>query len=144
MASPVIVNTPQREWTLVASATRTGIIDRLQTGFDYYQTYRCTGDIAPDTPVGSKVPDEAVVIFDDCDQVIIDSSVSIDVYIYCNAKDGGITRDGQVRVNSGSTTARVGRMVLLRQLTFIPQAAPGNGNSRAGSGSAWVRAVVRR
>ena len=99
MSSPVIVNTPQREWTPVASATRTGIIDRLQPGFNYYQTYRCTGDTAPVNPTDNKVPNEAVAIFEDCDQVIIDSSVSIDVYIYCYATDGAITRDGQVRVS---------------------------------------------
>ena len=99
MSSPVIVNTPQREWTLVAGATRTGIIDRLQTGFDYFQTYRCTGDSAPDAPVGSKVPNEAVPIFVYCNQADIDSSVSVDVYIYCQAKDGAITRDGQLRVS---------------------------------------------
>ncbi len=99
MASPVIVNTPQREWTLVASATRSGIIDRLQTGLNYFQTYRCTGDVAPDSPVGNKVPNEAVALFEDCDQAVIDSSFSIDVYIYCFSRDGAILRDGQLRVS---------------------------------------------
>ena len=99
MSAPVIIDTPQRVWTRVAEATRSGTIDRLQTGFNYFQTYRCTGDTAPPAPVGSKVPNEAVNIFEVCSQVIIDSSYTIDVYIYCYAKDGAILRDGQLRVS---------------------------------------------
>lgn len=96
--APEIVDIPQREWTLVASSVQYGLIDNLQTGFKYWQTFRNAGDNAPSTIVGNKVPFEAVRMFNKDSHERIASSYAIDVYVYCQREDGALSDNGKVRV----------------------------------------------
>lgn len=99
MSAPAIVSTPQYQWTRVAEAVTSGVIDRLKTGMDYWQTYRSTGLAAPNNPVGTEIPSEAVRMFPHMPQDIIDAGVPIDVYVLCVARDGKTRDPGQVRVS---------------------------------------------
>ena len=99
MANPVSVLIPQRQWTLVASGVTSGRINRGQTNYDYYQTYRLSGNEAPVDPVDRKIPEEAVKVFESATQAMISSSRAIDVYFFCVSRDGGVLADGQVRVD---------------------------------------------
>ena len=87
MASPTIVTLPPNRWTLVASNVNTGIIDRdrRQDKIDrreIYQTYRTTGESAPQTL------DEAVLW--DSEQAAISATVAIDVYMYSAGQEAKV------------------------------------------------------
>lgn len=88
MAAPTIVTLPPNRWTLVASNVNTGIIDRDRRQIDkreILQTYRTTGDPAPQTL------DEAVLW--DTEQAAISATTAIDVYMY------SVGQEAKVRVS---------------------------------------------
>lgn len=99
MADPVVVDVAQGEWVIVATAVTCGIVNQIGYGFNYYQTYRETGGSAPAAIVDTKVPEEAVPMFQKDFQEIIASAVGIDIYVCCWNKDNKITIDGRVRVD---------------------------------------------
>lgn len=99
MAGPVVVECPQNTWTKVASGVVEGIVDRIQTGYSYYQTYRRSGQATPTDPIGTEVPTGSVQMFTQAPQEHIASSVPIDVYVLTQVKDQKISAPGKVRVS---------------------------------------------
>ena len=99
MADPAIVEIPEWEWTKVATNVVTGSIHRLTTVVNYYQTYRLTGEDAPDTPTVGTYPEEAVRIFDNSTQIPISSTNYIDVYLMSANSDDDSNETGKVRVD---------------------------------------------
>ncbi len=99
MSDPLVIEIVAGIWQKVATAVTTGTINRLQTGFKYYQTYRDTGGTAPDALVGNTLPLEAVTMFDETDQEKIESTSAIDVYVLALKVDNLSTELGRVRVD---------------------------------------------
>lgn len=99
MIGPEIVECPQGVWTKIASVATYGIVDLIQPGYNYYQTYRRTGQEAPMDPIGSEIPEGSVRMFTQVNQETIDSSFPIDVYILSQVLDGKIKAPGKVRVS---------------------------------------------
>lgn len=99
MADPEIIDIPEWEWTLVSENVVTGSIHRLKSNVAYYQTYRLTGESAPTAPTQGTIPEEAVRIFDDGNQVPISSLDSIDVYLMSANSDDDADETGKVRVD---------------------------------------------
>ena len=91
MPDPAIVTCTKGQWTIVATAVTTGQVNRIEKRPVYYQTYRPTGEAAPD-PVTDKL--EKIPIFLGNDQEAIEASEQIDVYIFVSG-----TVDGKVRVD---------------------------------------------
>ena len=100
MANPLVVDiSTEWVWQKIATSITTGMIHRLSTDVDYYQTYRLTGESAPSTPTLGTLPEEAVRIFENGNQESISSSVAIDVYIMVKYDDTLAGRDGKLRVD---------------------------------------------
>lgn len=99
MADPVVLEIPEWEWTLVASAVTSGVLNRLSSTVRYYQTYRATGGTAPSNPTVGSLPEEATQIFEQSNQAVISNSVAIDVYILCANSDNDSNESGKVRVD---------------------------------------------
>lgn len=95
----IVVEIPQNEWTLICSGVTAGTVDILLPGYNYYQTYRRSGQAPPSNPLGFELPKEAVPMFPQAPQDEIASSVPIDVYVLCRARDQKIRDPGRVRVN---------------------------------------------
>jgi len=85
MADPVIVACPEGEWTKVATAVQTGMVNILIKTPNYYHTYRDTGGDAPTDK------SEAVPLMQPGGK--ISSGVDIDVYIWAEAKAGSVRVD---------------------------------------------------
>ena len=100
MADPVVTSIAQGVWVKVATAVTCGMLNQIAFGFDYYQTYRDTGGAAPAAIVDTKVPEEAVPMFQQNTQEIIASTVGIDIYVCCWNKDNKIAVPGRVRVDA--------------------------------------------
>jgi hypothetical protein len=100
MADPLIVDiSTEWEWQKVATSVTTGMIHRLTTVVEYYQTYRLTGEAAPAAPVLGTLPQEAVRLFDQLNSEEISSSTAIDVYIMVKYDNTLAGRDGKIRVD---------------------------------------------
>ncbi len=100
MANPLVVNIlTEWVWQKVATAVKTGAIHRLSSEVYYYQTFRLTGQAAPTAPTLGTIPEEAVKMFGDSDQVSISSVANIDVYIMVQYDNTLVLRDGKVRVD---------------------------------------------
>jgi hypothetical protein len=87
MADPALIPITKDTWTKVATGVVTGQIHKIKTTVQYLHTYRLTGGVAPTTL------DEAVAAFSDSDTEQIQSSQSIDVYLYCPKEDGKVRVD---------------------------------------------------
>ncbi len=102
MADPSIVSIPEWEWIKVATSVKTGFINRVYgvpyERLEYFQTYRLTGETAPDAITEKIIPTEAIKIFELCNQCIISSSHKIDVYVLC-ANFDTTEETGKVRVD---------------------------------------------
>ncbi len=100
MANPSVVDiSTEWAWQEVATNVTTGIIHRLTSVVEYYQTYRLTGESAPSAPTLGTLPEEAVRIFEDGNQESILSSAAIDVYLMVKYNDTLAGRDGKIRVD---------------------------------------------
>ena len=100
MANPLVVDIlTEWQWQKIATAITTGMIHRLSTDVEYYQTYRLTGVAAPSAPVLGTLPEEAVRLFDLSGSEEISSSAAIDVYIMVKYDNTLALRDGKVRVD---------------------------------------------
>ena len=100
MGNPLVVDiNTEWAWQKVATAVTTGIIHRLTTVVDYYQTYRLTGVAAPTTPTLGTLPEEAVKLFEESSSESINSSESIDVYVMVKYDNTLAGRDGKIRVD---------------------------------------------
>ena len=100
MASdPVVTAISEWVWTKVATNVLTGVLHRLNTIVDYYQTYRLTGTGAPSVPTFGTIPIEAVRIFSDSTSEPISATVGIDVYIMGANRDDDASDDGSIRVD---------------------------------------------
>ena len=95
---PVTIGT-EWAWQKVATSVTTGVIHRLTTVVEYYQTYRLTGEAAPTGPTLGTVPEEAVKMFEQSSNEPIDSSNPIDVYIMVKYDNTLAGRDGKLRVD---------------------------------------------
>ncbi len=85
MPNPVKIECPKDEWTKIATGVTKGFVWLLNIEPQYLHTYRVTSDPAPiDT-------DEAVVLSNP--GLPINSSVSIDIYVYPQGKDGEVRVD---------------------------------------------------
>jgi hypothetical protein len=71
-------------WVKIATNVTSGTINKLKSEFTYWVTSVSTGAAAPEAAIKLKSPK----IFEDSNQEIIDSSVSIDVYIWIENADG--------------------------------------------------------
>ena len=86
MANPEIVVCPAGQWTLVAEDVTTGYIwPKKKDPNLYKQTYRDTGEDAPDND------DDAIPM--PKDGIAISSTTSIDVYIKAVGKAGSVRVD---------------------------------------------------
>lgn len=99
MANPEIVEIPEWTWVKVATNVVSGFIHKLSSEVYYYQTYRLTGEDAPDEPTIGAIPSEAIRIFDDSNQASISSLDSIDVYIMSANSDDDSNESGSIRVD---------------------------------------------
>lgn len=99
MANPEIKTLNEWEWTKVATNVTTGSMHRIRSTVYYYQTYRLTGEAAPSDPTVGEMPDEAVRIFEESNQISISSTDPIDVYILCANSDDDNSDAGKVRVD---------------------------------------------
>ena len=100
MADPLVVDIgTEWAWQKVATSITTGMIHRLSTDVDYYQTYRLTGESAPSSPTLGTIPEEAVRMFELSGSEQISSSTAIDVYIMVKYDNTLAGRDGKVRVD---------------------------------------------
>lgn len=99
MAQPEIIDIDVWIWEKVATGVTSGFINRLNTIVYYYQTYRDTGEAAPDTPTVGTIPEEAVRIFDQSSQAIISATSAVDVYIMCANIITDSINPGSVRVD---------------------------------------------
>ncbi len=100
MANPLVVNIlTEWVWQKVATSVKTGIVHRLNTDVNYYQTYRLTGAGAPTTPTLGTIPEEAVRMFELSSSETISSAENIDVYIMVKYDKTLKLRDGKVRVD---------------------------------------------
>ena len=100
MANPLVVNIlTEWVWLKVATSVVSGVIHRLTTAVDYYQTYRLTGVTAPTAPTLGTLPEEAVRMFELSSNEEISSSAAIDVYIMVKYDNTLAGRDGKVRVD---------------------------------------------
>ena len=87
MANPAIITCTKGAWTKVATNVTIGQIHNKATLAEYYQTYRNTGDPAPTDLT------DAVKIFKKDKSILIDSSVNIDVYLWCKKFAGSVRVD---------------------------------------------------
>ena len=89
MATPVIVECDADVWTKVATNVTTGFIKKLKgSPVKMLETYRMTGDAAPDDD------SEGAALFEDSDTMEIDSPLAgIDVYVYSIGGNGRVRRD---------------------------------------------------
>jgi len=85
MANPVIIDIPIDAWLKVATNVTKGQIHIIETTSQYLHTYRITTDPAPNG-VGDGIRMSRGAIE-------IKSDSLIDVYIYCQEKDGKIRVD---------------------------------------------------
>ena len=100
MANPNVVDiSTEWVWQKVATAVKTGVIHRLSTEVEYYQTYRLTGVAAPTAPTLGTIPEEAVRMFEESGSESISSAEDIDVYIMVKYDKTLALRDGKVRVD---------------------------------------------
>ncbi len=100
MANPLVVEiNTEWAWQKVATSVKTGLIHRLTTDVDYYQTYRLTGVAAPTAPVLGTLPVEAVKIFESSSSESISSTEDIDVYIMVKYDKTLALRNGKVRMD---------------------------------------------
>ena len=96
MANPLVVTiSPEWAWQKVATNVVTGAIYRLVSTVYYYQTFRLTSEAAPSAPtppnpvtgIPGVIPDEAIRMFDQSNEELIQSNELIDVYIMCANQD---------------------------------------------------------
>ncbi len=80
MANPILVPCPVDEWTKVATGVKKGQVEIKITTADYIKTYKDTTDPAP-TGLSIGTPFHEL-------PAEIESSVEIDVYVYCLKRDG--------------------------------------------------------
>lgn len=99
MAIPDVQTIPEWEWVKIAGGVIKGSINRLSSPVYYYQTYRLEDETAPTAPTIGTIPEEAVRMFQDSDQELIESSDPIDVYIMCANADDDSNEVGKIRVN---------------------------------------------
>lgn len=97
MPNPILIETPQNKWTLVAKKVKECCIKRVRTGFKYYMSYRMTGDTPPENPIGHNLPREGIEIFLIENKEPIEFKHFIDVYIYARNDDDGIDTPGMVK-----------------------------------------------
>jgi len=93
MDNPAIIVVPEKIWTKVAEDVVTGVIHRLVSTVNYYQTYRLTGQAAP-TELS-----ERVRIFEQSNEAAISATEAIDVYLYCENNDADSDDNGKVRID---------------------------------------------
>lgn len=98
MANPQVVSIPEWEWVKIATATRKVFVNRLNSTVTYYKTYRLTGKYAPEAPTIGTIPQEAVEIFRDSNEQVIESSEALDVYIMCANHDNDSDESGLILV----------------------------------------------
>ena len=99
MADPLPVTITEWQWQKVATAVVSGNIHRLKTTVYYYQTYKMTGEAAPDAVVQGTIPEEAVKLFEQRNPEPISSSDPIDVYIMVANQDDDANDTGKIRVD---------------------------------------------
>jgi len=92
-SNPVIISVPEKIWTPVAINVVTGLIHRLVSTVNYFQTYRLTGGASPTTE------DERVKIFEQSNEASISATEAIDVYLWCENNDVDNNDAGSVRVD---------------------------------------------
>ncbi len=100
MANPLVVEiNTEWVWQKVATSVKTGVIHRLTTVVEYYQTYRLTGQAAPTAPTLGTLPEEAVIMFEESGSESISSAADIDVYIMVKYDNTLALRNGKIRVD---------------------------------------------
>ena len=100
MANPQVVNIlTEWVWEKVATNVVSGSIHRLTSSVYYYQTYRATGTTAPAAPTLGTIPEEAIRLFQESDQVPISASAAVDVYVMIANNDNDNTDTGKIRVD---------------------------------------------
>lgn len=100
MANPLVIDiSTEWVWQKIATNVITGVVYRLNTLVEYYQTFRLTGEAAPTTPTLGTVPEEAVRIFEQSNQVPISSIDAIDVYVMVKYNNTIAGRDGKIRID---------------------------------------------
>jgi len=90
MANPVLVDITKNTVTKVATNVTAGVIHRMITSAQYLQTYRLTGQAAPNE---ATMLSEGVLMFEKENKDEISSTAAIDVYVYCKNTDGKIRLD---------------------------------------------------
>lgn len=85
-------------WNKVATSVLTGTIDKISPCFWYYQTYRLTGEAAPDEITDEELPTEAIRMFQHESQEEIKATALIDVYVL-PVRGSGSDEEAMVRVN---------------------------------------------
>ncbi len=92
MANPEVIYINKKwKWVKIATGITVGSIHLINTGINYYRTYRMTGESAPSNPSGMIIPNEAIQIFINTTEELIRLDEAIDVYLFCvgNSKING-------------------------------------------------------
>lgn len=87
MANPFPTPILKGSWVKVATNVTSGFIHRLIAGPAYLQTYRLTGESPPLST------EEGIPLFISQGTVEISSRDPIDIYIWCEGKDGSVRVD---------------------------------------------------
>lgn len=85
MSNPIIVACPAEQWTLVASATQVGTLNKNNTRTRYSYTYRETGGGAP--PIAGNLADSVPWT---TPQLWIAHPADIDVYVWAHDDAGAV------------------------------------------------------
>lgn len=87
MANPATIATPADQWTKVATAVTGGQLHKVISSPMYLQTYRLTGQGAPQGRA------EGVAVFEFTDHAAISFAAASDVYIWCDGGAGAVRAD---------------------------------------------------
>lgn len=79
---PDIKRIVPRQWTLIATKVLNATLHRKTPGFDYYITYRETGNPSPDSISCECVPAEAVPLFEKSGTEEKTHATPIDIYVW--------------------------------------------------------------
>lgn len=101
MSNPAVMSmNTEWEWVKIATAITVGSIHMVNRWPCYYRTYRLTGESAPSSLTPGTIPDEAIQIFIDATEEIINANEAIDVYLFCKNDNSKITAGGKVVIDA--------------------------------------------
>lgn len=99
---PTVKTFPKWEWVLVSSGISAITLNNLHTGYEFYYTTRDVDGTAPDAIIGTKIPAEAVKMFNKTSEFTFEVQTAVDFYAFCFSIDNTTITDGSLLVREGA------------------------------------------